>query len=154
MHSMLANYGSKDHYAFDYIGRNSRLDELQAAILDEKLVHLEECNRRRKEIAAIYLNSISHPDIVLPECTRDNVYHIFPILSPRRDELKRFLLEHGVETMIHYPIPPHKQACYRNWNTLKLPITERIHAEELSLPCNQAMKKEEAGMIASLLNSF
>lgn len=150
----IANYGSKDHYAFDYIGRNSRLDELQAAILDEKLVHLEECNRRRKEIAAIYLNSISHPDIVLPECTRDNVYHIFPILSPRRDELKRFLLEHGVETMIHYPIPPHKQACYRNWNTLKLPITERIHAEELSLPCNQAMKKEEAGMIASLLNSF
>lgn len=150
----IANYGGKSHYIFEQIGRNSRIDEIQAAILDEKLRHLNEANQRRKEIASIYLEKIRHQDIVIPQCDRDNVYHIFPILTPRRDELKQYLLEHDVETMIHYPVPPHKQACYREWNSRSLPITERIHAEELSLPCNQAMKNEEADMIASLLYRF
>ena len=150
----IANYGSGRHYVFDHIGRNSRMDELQAAILDTKLRDLDAANQRRKEIAAIYINKVKHPDIVIPRCDRDSVCHIFPILSPRRDELRNYLLNHGVETEIHYPIPPHKQRCYREWNQLSFPITERIHHEELSIPCNPAMRNEEADMIASLLNSF
>ena len=150
----LGNYGSARHYVFDYIGRNSRIDELQAAILDAKLKDLDTSNQRRKEIAAIYINKVKNPAIFIPQSDRDSVWHIFPILSERRDELKQYLLEHGVETEIHYPIPPHQQACYSDWNNRSYPITERIHAEELSLPCNPAMTNEEANIVADLLNSF
>jgi dTDP-4-amino-4,6-dideoxygalactose transaminase len=150
----LGNYGSARHYVFDYIGRNSRIDELQAAILDAKLSHLDADNQRRKEIAAIYINKVHNSDVLIPQCDRDSVYHIFPILSPRRDELRQYLLGHGVETEIHYPIPPHKQLCYSAWNSLSFPITERIHREELSIPCNPAMSNEEADHVADLLNSF
>jgi dTDP-4-amino-4,6-dideoxygalactose transaminase len=150
----LGNYGSARHYVFDYVGRNSRIDELQAAILDAKLKCLDETNAKRKEIASLYINNVYHPLIVIPQSDRDSVWHIFPILSERRDELKQYLLEHGVETEIHYPIPPHQQACYSDWNNRSYPITERIHAEELSLPCNPAMTNEEANIVADLLNSF
>ena len=156
----LGNYGSSRHYVFDHIGRNSRMDELQAAILDAKLPHLDKANRRRREIAAIYINNVSHPDITIPQssmfnvqCSISNVYHIFPILSPRRDELKQYLADHGVQTEIHYPIAPHQQKCYKEWNGLSLPITERIHREELSLPCNPAMTDDEAYRVAALLSS-
>lgn len=150
----IGNYGSARKYVFDHIGRNSRLDEVQAAILDAKLRDLDTMNDRRRALARVYINKVKHPDITIPQCDRDSVYHIFPILSPRRDELQQYLLQHGVGTEIHYPIPPHRQQCYNGWHQLSLPVTERIHAEELSLPCNPAMTIEEASHVADLLNSF
>ena len=149
----LGNYGSSKKYVFDYQGRNSRLDEIQAAMLDVKLRHLDEDNQRRQAVADYYINNVKHPEILLPTPSQ-SVYHIFPILCERRDELQQYLKENGVETMIHYPIPPHKQACYKEWNDLSFPITERIHRQELSLPCHPAMKQKEADQIVSLLNRF
>ena len=161
----IGNYGSSRKYIFDYKGRNSRMDEIQAAILLAKLPHLDADNQRRKEIAARYEREVSNDLLILrldgneqysrPSfASRDSVYHIFPIFSPRRDELQQYLLANGVETQIHYPIPPHKQKCYQEWNHLSLPITEQIHVQELSIPCHQAMTKEETEQIVSLLNSF
>ena len=157
----LGNYGSARHYIFDHLGRNSRLDELQAAILDAKLPHLDASNARRREIAAIYINNVKHPDIAIlkPQISNlkpqtSNVYHIFPVLSPRRDELKQYLADHDIQTEIHYPIPPHQQRCYPQLAHLHLPITERIHREELSLPCNPAMTDDDAHRISELLNAF
>ena len=150
----LGNYGSEQKYVHDYAGRNSRMDELQAAILDAKLCHLDADNQRRKEIASIYINKVKNATIVIPQSDRDCVWHIFPVLCKRRDELQRYLREHGVETQIHYPIPPHRQRCYAEWNHLSLPITEQISAQELSLPCNPIMTNEEANEIVALLNSF
>ena len=149
----LGNYGSSKKYVFDYQGRNSRIDEIQAAILNVKLRHLDADNQRRQAVADYYINSVKHSEIILP-IPSDSVYHIFPILCERRDELQQYLKENGVETMIHYPIPPHKQACYKEWNDLSFPITERIHRQELSLPCHPTLKKEEADQIVSLLNRF
>jgi dTDP-4-amino-4,6-dideoxygalactose transaminase len=150
----LGNYGSARHYVFDYQGCNSRMDELQAAILDAKLNDLDAANQRRKEISALYINKVTNQLITIPHCQRDSVYHIFPVLCTRRDQLKQYLADNGVETEIHYPIPPHQQACYSDWNHRSYPITERIHAEELSIPCNPAMTDEEANLVADLLNSF
>jgi dTDP-4-amino-4,6-dideoxygalactose transaminase len=150
----LGNYGSARHYVFDHIGCNSRIDELQAAILDAKLHDLDVQNQRRKELAAIYINKLKNPAITIPQSDRDSVWHIFPVLCERRDELQQYLLEHSVQTEIHYPIPPHKQKCYSKWNSLSFPITERIHAQELSLPCNPSMTNEEANQVADFLNAF
>lgn len=150
----LGNYGSSEKYVFDYQGRNSRMDELQAAILDAKLKDLDTANHHRKEIGALYLNKVKNPAVVIPECDRDSVFHIFPVLCTRRDELKLYLAEHGVEAEIHYPVPPHQQPSYKEWNQLSLPITERIHREELSLPCNPVITHEEANQVVDLLNSF
>ena len=150
----IANYGSSRKYVFDYIGRNSRIDELQAAILDAKLPDLDAANCRRKEIADIYINKVDNPQITVPKCGRNSVWHVFPVFCEHRDILRQYLLDNGVETQIHYPIPPHRQHCYPQWNHISLPITEHIHARELSIPCNQAMTKEEADLIVSLLNSF
>ena len=150
----LGNYGSSKKYVFDYLGRNSRIDELQAAILDAKLKELDAANQHRKEIAAIYINKVSNPLITIPQCQRDSVYHIFPVFCASRDQLKQYLADNGVETEIHYPIPPHKQRCYPEWNGLSFPVTERIHREELSIPCNQIITKEEANRVADLLNTF
>ena len=150
----LGNYGSSRKYVFDYRGRNSRIDELQASILEAKLPHLDDDNARRKEIATFYINKVKNPLIRMPKTDRNSVWHIFPVLSPRRDELQQYLRDHGVETQIHYPIPPHKQRCYADWNSLSLPITELIHAQELSIPCHPAMTQEEADHIADLLNDF
>ena len=149
----LGNYGSSKKYVFDYQGRNSRMDEIQAAILNVKLRHLDADNQWRQAVADYYINNVKHPEIILPTPS-DSVYHIFPILCERRDELQQYLKENGVETMIHYPIPPHKQACYKEWNDLSFPITEQIHRQELSLPCYPTLKKEEADQIVSLLNRF
>jgi dTDP-4-amino-4,6-dideoxygalactose transaminase len=150
----LGNYGSSRKYVFDYVGRNSRMDEIQAAILDAKLRDLDAQNRRRKELAAIYISKVKNPAITIPLSDRDSVWQIFPVLCERRDELRQYLKDHGVETEIHYPIPPNKQLCYPAWNNLSFPITERIHREELSIPCNPAMSNEEADHVADLLNSF
>ena len=158
----LGNYGSSKKYVFDYLGRNSRIDEIQAALLDVKLRYLDADNQRRKDIAARYERELSNPLVRIvqsgreqaPRSTRDCVYHIFPVLCERRDELQQYLTGNGVETQIHYPIPPHKQKCYAEWNTLELPITEQIHTQELSIPCHQALTDEEVTQIISLLNAF
>lgn len=152
----LANYGSTRKYVFKYQGRNSRLDEIQAAILDVKLRHLDTDNDRRRAIAQIYLEQIKNPEIYVP-ATPDmsaNVFHIFPIFTDRRDNLQQYLASNGVETLIHYPIPPHKQECYREWNNLKLPITESIHARELSLPISPVLTAEEGREIVRILNAW
>lgn len=150
----LGNYGSSRKYIFDYVGKNSRMDELHAAVLDVKLRYIDSWNDRRREIASLYINKVSNPLILIPNPERDCVWHIFPVLSDRRDELQSYLSSHGVETLIHYPIPPHQQHCYPSWNALSLPITERIHQTELSIPCHQALTTEEADAIADLLNTF
>ena len=151
----IGNYGSSRKYVFDYKGRNSRIDEIQAAILDVKLRYLDVENQKRKQIAAIYINKVNNPLIRILQCDdRDCVWHIFPVLCEQRDRLQQYLKDNGVETQIHYPVSPHKQRCYSEWNHLSFPITERIHREELSIPCNQAMKNEEVDEIINLLNSF
>lgn len=161
----LGNYGSARKYVFDYQGRNSRMDEIQAAVLDVKLAHLDETNERRQDLAQLYLKYLGEDkrtgmqnlkmipsNLYSPK--ESNVVHIFPILSSRRDELQQYLKENGVGTMIHYPIPPHQQKCYAEWNHLHLPITEKIHQQELSLPCNQSMTEEDVERIAELIRKF
>lgn len=150
----LGNYGSHQKYVHDYAGRNSRIDELQAAILDVKLKYLDTENQRRKQIASIYINKVKNPSIYIPQSERDCVWHIFPVFCERRDELKQYLGSHGVETQIHYPIPPHMQHCYSRWNSISLPVTERLSREELSLPCHQMMTDKDAEMIAEIINLF
>ena len=149
----LSNYGSSRKYVFDHLGRNSRLDELQAAVLSVKLRHLDHDNARRQQIASVYIKEVKNPLITLPTPS-ESVYHIFPVLCERRDALQHYLAENGVGTMIHYPIPPHKQACYQQWNDLSLPITERIHRQELSLPCHPAMTDVEVQRVIDVLNHF
>ena len=155
----LANYGSSAKYVFKYTGRNSRLDEIQAAVLDVKLKYLDEDNAHRQQIAKMYYDVINNPLITLPERLPDaqNVYHLFPILCSKRDELQAYLKENGVEPLIHYPIPPHKQECYASapWNIgLQLPVTEQIAAQELSLPIGPAITPEAVSTIIDLLNKF
>lgn len=152
----LANYGSQKKYVFKYKGKNSRLDEIHAAVLGVKLRHLDEDNRHRQEIARYYYESIHHPFIKFPLRMDDenNVYHIFPILCEHRDALQRFLTNHGVQTLIHYPIPPHQQECYREWNGLSLPITEKIHQQELSLPISPVMSLEDAKTVSTIINQY
>lgn len=149
----IANYGAIRKYVHDFLGRNSRMDEIQAAVLSVKLRHLDNINRRRQQIAAIYINKVGNPLIRLPK-TNNSVWHIFPVFTECRDELQQYLLKHGIETQIHYPIPPHKQRCYQEWNTMSLPISEQISREELSLPCNEAMTEEEALQVVEALNAF
>lgn len=150
----LGNYGSHQKYVHDYKGRNSRIDELQAAMLLAKLPHLDAANQRRKEIASLYINKVENPQIRIPQSDRDCVWHIFPIFCEQRDQLQQYLAKNGVETQIHYPIPPHKQRCYKEWSHLSLPITEQIHAQELSIPCHQAMTPADATVIVNLLNGL
>jgi dTDP-4-amino-4,6-dideoxygalactose transaminase len=152
----LAKYGSTIKYVFKYQGRNSRLDEIQAAILDVKLAHLDENNTRRREIAKYYIDSIKNSRIKLPvvDCLGANVFHIFPIRTEKRDEFQKYLADNGIQTVIHYPIPPHKQECYKSWNKLSFPITERIHNEELSLPMSPAMTNEQTQYVIDVINQW
>ena len=152
----LANYGSQRKYVFKYTGRNSRLDELQAAVLAVKLRYLDEDNARRQTIADIYNAEISNPLISLPVAMpkAQNVYHIYPVLCPNRDQLQAYLAQHEIQTLIHYPIPPHQQECYREWKHLSLPVTEEIHRQELSLPMSPVMTIEEARRVVEVVNRF
>lgn len=152
----LANYGSSKKYVFKYTGRNSRLDEIQAAVLDVKLKYLVEDNAHRKMVANYYYDHIKNPLITLPDKLSDeqNVYHLFPILCEKRDELHDYLEKNGVGTVIHYPIAPHKQECYKEWNSMSLPITEYIADHELSLPIGPAITMEEVAQIVTLINAF
>jgi dTDP-4-amino-4,6-dideoxygalactose transaminase len=152
----LANYGSQKKYVFKYIGRNSRIDEIQAAVLDTKLRHLEDENDLRRKIAHYYYEHIHNKHVTLPNLLPDenNVYHLFPILCDKRDELQSYLKENDIQTLIHYPIPPHKQECYKDWNNWSLPITEKIHREELSIPMSPVMNDKEMKEVATAINSF
>lgn len=154
----LANYGSSKKYVFKYTGRNSRLDEIQAAVLDVKLKYLVEDNAHRKQVANYYYDHINNPLISLPDRLPDeqNAYHLFPILvgEDKRDALHDYLEQNGVGTVIHYPIAPHKQECYKEWNNLSLPITEYIADHELSLPIGPAISLDEVAEVVRLINEF
>ena len=158
----LANYGSQRKYVFQYAGRNSRLDEIQAAVLRVKLKYLETDNRHRRDVARYYYEHLSNPLVTLPDLMPDeqNVYHLFPILVAEgwRDALRDYLAQKGVGTMIHYPIAPHRQECYAKvaWNTprLSLPVTERLADQELSLPIGPTITMEEAEQVVSIVNGF
>lgn len=154
----LANYGSQKKYVFKYTGRNSRLDEIQAAVLDVKLKYLDQDNQHRQNMARYYYENINNPLITLPDLlpNEQNVYHLFPILvgEGKRDALHDYLEEKGIGTVIHYPIPPHKQECYRQWNDMSFPISERIANEELSLPIGPAITIEEVTTVTEIINDF
>lgn len=159
----LANYGSQRKYVFKYSGRNSRLDEIQAAVLDVKLKYLVEDNLHRKKVAHYYYEHINNPLITLPDLLPDeqNAYHLFPILvkgKENRDRLHDYLEQNGVGTVCHYPIAPHKQECYakESWNNpiLSLPITERIANEELSIPIGPSITLDDVKFIVDVLNRF
>lgn len=158
----LANYGSQKKYVFKYTGRNSRLDEVQAAVLDVKLKYLVEDNQHRKEVAHYYYDHINNPLIALPALLPDeqNAYHLFPVIvsGGKRDALHDFLEQNGVGTVCHYPIAPHKQECYAKaeWNMpqLSLPLTEQLADEELSLPIGPAITLSEVAEVVELINTF
>lgn len=152
----LANYGSERKYVFRYQGINSRLDELQAAILRVKLSRLDADNDRRRALASRYLSGIRHSEVQLPtwDGTDNHVFHLFTIRTSRRDQLQQYLTEHGIQTLIHYPIPPHRQQAYAEWNERSFPITEQIHEEILSLPISPVMTDEEADYVIHAVNSF
>jgi len=150
----LGFYGGEKKYVHAYKGLNSRMDELQAAVLRCKVDDLDRCNQRRQEIACRYNREIKNPSVVLPVVKAPHVWHIYPIMCERRDELQAYLQEQGIQTQIHYPIPPHKQKAYAEWAGLSFPITERIAQQELSLPCNQSMTEDEVTRVVQAVNSF
>ena len=152
----LANYGSQKKYVFKYCGRNSRLDEIQAAVLDVKLKHLDEDIALRKAVAKKYIDGIKNPKVILPKIFdwNQHVFHLFPVLCEQRDKLQKHLEENGIGTNIHYPIPPHKQECYKEWNSISLPVTEKIHAQELSLPMSPCLSDEQIDFVIKTINNW
>ena len=158
----IANYGSNQKYVNIYQGLNSRLDELQAAVLDVKLKYIDQENQRRREIAEKYINGINNPKLILPiqhttyniQHLEEHVWHLFVIRTSEREKLQNYLTENGVQTLIHYPIPPHKQEAYKEMNHLSFPITEKIHQEVVSLPISPVMGDMEVDIIISVLNKF
>ena len=152
----LGNYGSEEKYVFKYTGYNSRLDELQAAALAVKLAHLDEDNHCRAAIAELYYKGIANPLIRLPQHApaANNVYHLFPVFCEERDCLQQYLKEQGIETLIHYPIAPHRQGCYKEYAHLLLPITEELHRTELSLPIGPTMTLDEARKVIEVVNNY
>ncbi len=152
----LANYGSDRKYHHIYKGINSRLDEIQAAILDVKLKYLDVDNARRREIAKYYRENIKNPEIILPQvCDEDaHVWHVFVVRTDARDELQKYLLENGIQTLIHYPTPPHKQVAYKEWNNLTFQITEDIHTTILSLPISPVMTDVETKKVVDVINEW
>lgn len=158
----LGNYGSHTKYIHDYQGLNSRLDEIQAAVLSLKLKRLDTDTQRRREIAQYYCENIKIPDIILPRIQdqlsiinyRSHVWHLFVIRHPDRNRLQKYLADNGIQTLIHYPIPPNKQSAYQDLNKLTFPITEQIHKEVLSLPISQVMSDERVQKVVSKINSL
>lgn len=152
----LANYGSQKKYVFKYTGRNSRLDEIQAAVLNVKLKYLVEDNNHRKEVGRYYIEHIDNPLVKLPDTlpSVSNAFHLFPILCDKRDALHDYLERNGVGTVIHYPIAPHKQKCYKEWNDMSFPITEYIADHELSLPIGPVISMEDVAKVVELINNF
>ena len=156
----LRNYGSHEKYKNLFVGVNSRLDEIQAAMLDVKLKHLDAEVNHRRTIAKMYLEGIKNPELSLPLSEVDasqyaqHVWHLFVIRSRTREALQQYLAENGVQTLIHYPIPPHKQQAYKEWNDLSYPISEKIHDEVMSMPIGPTLSLESAQQIIDLCNEF
>jgi dTDP-4-amino-4,6-dideoxygalactose transaminase len=172
----LANYGSTKKYVHDYQGLNSRLDEIQAAVLSVKLPRLDADNQFRRKIAQYYIDNITNPAILLPILSNEkrainkeeyvslnpehltlnssHVWHLFVIRNSERNKLQKYLADNDIQTLIHYPIPPHKQKAYKYWNGLTLPITEQIHNEVLSLPISQVMPMNDVNKVVEIINSF
>ncbi|MFV5692481.1 DegT/DnrJ/EryC1/StrS family aminotransferase [Flavobacterium sp. LT1R49] len=154
----LANYGSTQKYVNEYQGLNSRMDEIQAAFLSVKLKYLDSENTIRRQIASYYSSNIKNIKITLPKIAARNdethVWHLFVIRCKERDNLQKYLTENGVQTLIHYPIPPHKQNAYRNYNNLSFPLTEQIHSEVLSLPISPVMAQEEIKKVVEIINKY
>jgi dTDP-4-amino-4,6-dideoxygalactose transaminase len=175
----IANYGSKEKYKNLYKGLNSRMDEIQAAILRVKIPRLDADNQRRREISQYYVNNLNHPGIILPGISGpvmltqnsgnyisetgaqlsvqndlSHIWHLFVIRSKDRNRLQQYLLENDIQTVIHYPIPPHKQMAYREFSGFQLPVTESIHEQVLSLPIGPLMSKEETERVVEVTNKF
>jgi dTDP-4-amino-4,6-dideoxygalactose transaminase len=153
----LANYGSEEKYVNKYKGLNSRLDEIQAAVLDVKLKYLDAENNHRREIAKYYIDNINHPDITLPQWPEDakaHVWHLFVIRTKDRTRLQQYLAWNDIQTLIHYPTPPHKQEAYTEYSHLTLAITEQIHEEVLSLPISPVLTDEEIQKVVTTLNNY
>ena len=152
----LANYGSKTKYVNIYQGVNSRLDEIQAAVLRVKLEHLDADNAKRRNIAAQYLSKITNPKVILPRPYAENahVWHIFAVRVQQRQQFADFLAAKGIQTLVHYPIPPHKQEAYQDLGSLHLPITEQLHAEVISLPISPVMTQDEVNKTIEVVNEF
>ena len=168
----IRNYGFKEKYYCNMKGLNSRLDEIQAAILRVKLRRLDEDNQQRRNIAALYFQLINNNRITLPVVTgydpyqnrqqyidkvlheKSHVWHLYVIRTQERDKLKEYLRKNEIQTSIHYPVPPHKQVAYLEYGNIHLPITEEIHRQVLSLPMNQLMDPDEIHTIAEVVNHF
>ena len=152
----IANYGSDRKYHHIYKGVNSRLDEIQAAVLDIKLNHLDSDNNKRHEISKYYRENIKNSKIILPETydEKSHVWHIFAVRTQNRDEFQKYLTEKGIQTIIHYPTPPHKQGAYKEWNNLSFPITEEIHNTILSLPISPVMTDSEIEKVVEVVNEY
>lgn len=152
----IANYGSDRKYHHIYKGVNSRLDEIQAAVLDVKLKHLDSDNNKRREISKYYRENIKNSKIILPETydEKSHVWHIFAVRTKNRDEFQKYLTERGIQTIIHYPTPPHKQGAYKEWNNLSFPITEEIHNTILSLPISPVMTDSEIEKVVEVVNEY
>ncbi len=152
----LGNYGSHEKYKNIYQGVNSRLDEMQAAMLSVKLNYLDNETSRRQKIASSYIADISNPLIQLPEVSDNegHVWHLFVIKTANREEFAKYLSKEGIQTLIHYPLPPHKQEAYKQWNELSLPLTEKIHEQVLSLPLDPTMSEQSIQRVISVINSF
>ncbi len=152
----LRNYGSHKKYENIYQGLNSRLDEIQAAFLNVKLKYIENDIKARRRVANYYLENIKNPVIILPEVLNEegHVWHLFVIRTSNREKLQNYLTVNGIQTLIHYPIPPHKQNAYKEFNALSFPITEKIHNEVLSLPLSPVMTDEEMQSVVKIINQF
>jgi dTDP-4-amino-4,6-dideoxygalactose transaminase len=152
----LRNYGSEKKYQNELVGVNSRLDELQAAFLNLKLVNLDTDNEKRRLVAKRYLTEIKNDKIILPfwDLSENHVFHLFVIRTENRNHLQQYLLENEIQTMVHYPIPPHKQKAFSDWNTLSFPITEKIHNEVLSLPMSPVLTNDEVSFVIETLNRY
>lgn len=152
----IANYGSDRKYHHIYKGVNSRLDEIQAAVLDIKLKHLDSDNNKRREISKYYRENIKNSKIILPDTydEKSHVWHIFAVRTHNRDEFQKYLTEKGIQTIIHYPTPPHKQGAYKEWNNLSFPITEEIHNTILSLPISPVMTDSEIEKVVEVVNEY
>ena len=157
----LGNYGSKEKYINQYKGVNSRLDELQAAFLNVKLQYLDRDTERRRQIARQYMTSISNAEIAIPVYPGEesgnmqhHVFHLFPVMSAVRDKLQKYMTKKGVQTLIHYPVAPHKQRAFEDWNEQCYPITEKIHAEILSLPISPVMSETDVLRVIEVVNGF
>jgi dTDP-4-amino-4,6-dideoxygalactose transaminase len=152
----LRNYGSETKYYNDFVGVNSRLDELQAAFLNVKLPNLDAENEQRRFIAKRYLAEIKNRKIIVPfwDLSDNHVFHLFVIRTEKRDDLQAYLLENGIQTMIHYPVPPHKQKAFPQWNNLSFPITEKIHNEVLSLPMSPVLTADEVSFVIEVINKY